>query len=178
MANNKLKKIISDSGEKINVDAVQYHKCLEDPYLSLKAKGMFIYILATDQEYFSRYDFASKGTEKIDSIKSGIQELVDRGYVYYDKLEDNEGCVYVVGDTYGNYKIGLSNDFEKRLTSYRTAMPNEPEVIVVIKTKNMVDLEKKLHKKYKDRHIKNEWFRLTESDLEYLKSLESGAVHE
>lgn len=178
MGNSKLKKIISETGEKVNVDANQYYKCLEDSNLSLKAKGMFIYMLATDQEYFNYYDFASKGTEKIDAIKTGIQELVDCGYVYFDSLDKNEGYVYVIGDTYGNYKIGLSNNFEKRLNSYRTAMPNEPEVIAVIKTKDMSGLEKLLHKKYNDRHLKNEWFRLTKLDLDYLKKLESGANHE
>jgi hypothetical protein len=175
---NRFKKIISETGEKVKVDKSQYYKCLEDPNLSLKAKGMFIYMLATDQEFFSCYDFTSRGSDKTDSILSGMKELVDNGYVSYAQLEKNEGWVYVIGDTYGNYKIGFTNDFEKRLNSYRTSMPNEPEVIAIIKTKDMSGLEKRLHNKYKDRHIKNEWFKLTKSDLEYLKSLESGAVHE
>jgi predicted GIY-YIG superfamily endonuclease len=175
---NKLKKIISDNSNKIMVDAVQYNKCLEDPNLSLKAKGMFAFILASDQEFFTCYDFAIRGSEKIDAIKSGLQELVDNGYVYYGTLENGEGWVYIIGDTYGNYKIGLTNDLEKRLNSYRTSMPNEPEIIAVIQTKDMQSLEKQLHIKYKDRHIKNEWFRLTNSDLLYLKSLEGSAVHE
>lgn len=61
------------------------------------------------------------------------------------------------------YKIGKSKNVEKRIQSFKTALPNL-EIIHVIE----YDVEKFLHKKFENQNVGGEWFTLSNKDLEYL----------
>ena len=87
------------------------------------------------------------------------------------------GYVYIL--KFGNiYKIGMSVDVEKRMQdisgAYRSTIPNMPypiELVCDIKTNAMSKLEKRLHRKYRERRTNGEWFELSDSDVEEIKAL-------
>jgi hypothetical protein len=63
-------------------------------------------------------------------------------------------------------KIGMSeNNFIDRLESMKTYCPNGVNVVGIIKTDNPKSLEKKLHLKFKHRHVSREFYRLTDKEV-------------
>ena len=73
------------------------------------------------------------------------------------------------------FKIGISSNVQnriKRLTA--TALPYETSLVCLIKfdTKGpALKLENSLHKRFADKRMNGEWFRLSPDDIEYIKSL-------
>lgn len=81
------------------------------------------------------------------------------------------GQLYLVGVLEGCYKIGRSGDSEKRLLSYSPKLPVTLTIHHRISTDNAEWLEGVLHRAFRHRRALGEWFRLTESDVELLKSV-------
>lgn len=75
------------------------------------------------------------------------------------------GEVYLVGVLEGCYKIGRSNDSEKRLLSYSPKLPVTLTIHHRISTDNSVWLESILHAAFAHRRCGGEWFRLTGDDV-------------
>ena len=65
--------------------------------------------------------------------------------------------IYIV-ESGGLCKIGISNDFSKRLISLRTGNPNEIKVIDVIKHSEARLVENKAHEILRDKRRSGEWF--------------------
>lgn len=80
------------------------------------------------------------------------------------------GYVYVLRSEYG-YKIGRTKDVDKRKQSLGLKVPFTTEMIIVIQTDRMLDLEKDLHARFADKRINGEWFRLGEADLDVIRSI-------
>lgn len=89
----------------------------------------------------------------------------------------NSGYIYVMhleGTPY--YKIGKSIDPEQRrlvLMEGATLGPTTPQSIDIvhqIETNDMNHLERFMHKYYKHRHVRGEWYALTEGDLALLRT--------
>jgi predicted GIY-YIG superfamily endonuclease len=157
--------------DNILVNREQYAEILNDVRLSAKAKGMMSICFCFDKKYFTTHDFIVNELDKIDSITSGIKELIKYEYVLEKEMNANEGCVYILSDNYGNYKIGFAIDLAKRLRAYNTHSPHEPSIIKTIQSTDMRGTEKFLHDKFKAKHIRNEWYKLDTEDIEYIKSL-------
>lgn len=95
-----------------------------------------------------------------------------------DQQEDDDLCgsmsargyVYVITSSHGT-KIGISICPESRLFSIRVSVPFDIHLSVVIPTDNMLKMERSLHSKFADKHIRGEWFVLDNNDIEWLKSL-------
>src|SRR5699024_2628103 len=101
-------------------------KFLDDERLSYKAKGILTAMHLEGKEEFTYFELSKMSTDKIDSILSGLRELKKYGYITEDKtLKDGQGFIYVIGDHYGNYKIGKTKDVLKRINSFKTVMPYE-----------------------------------------------------
>lgn len=65
---------------------------LNDPSVSLKAKGLFAYMdCKSDMWNFTIRSMATQIKEGRDSIQLGLQELKDAGYLTYHKLNSGEG---------------------------------------------------------------------------------------
>jgi len=65
-----------------------------------------------------------------------------------------------------NYKIGCSKtNATKRKDTLQTGNPNELEITHVFKTEHPFKLEKMLHNHYKNNHLLNEWFELTNEEV-------------
>jgi len=87
------------------------------------------------------------------------------------------GYVYVV-EGGGYYKIGLSNDVDRRLTQLAVQPPFELTVIHIIETDDMFGLEAELHEVFTDKRVRGEWFELDEEDIEWLLTTYEGARHD
>lgn len=67
------------------------------------------------------------------------------------------------------YKIGRSNDAERRAYDLRLQMPEKLELIHKIKTDDSIGIEEYWHKRFKDKRKNGEWFELTRQDVEIFK---------
>ena len=144
---------------------------LHNTRLSWKARGLFTFIYECKDKTCDFDDIFRSSKDSIDSINGGIKELLKKKFISKVATGKDEGTVYIISDTYGSYKIGYAKSFYKRLKSYQTSLPYGPEVIKIIRSKNMRELEKELLNKYKEKRIRGEWFDLNEEDIQYLQNL-------
>lgn len=77
-----------------------------------------------------------------------------------------DGYVYFIMSTNKLVKIGVTKNVDRRLSELQTGSPGKMKLLGFIKTTKPYDLEKRLHKKYKDLRISGEWFNIHEVDVE------------
>lgn len=86
-----------------------------------------------------------------------------------------KGFIYIA--RCGQYhKIGLTNNFERRCKELTDNTPLEITWAYLIPTDDMRKLEAVLHKKYKDKRHKGEWFNLSEADVREIQDTLQGEV--
>lgn len=91
-------------------------------------------------------------------VKYGVtpQASSTSGYVYFLKAQ---GFYGVFSGIYGRYKIGLSNNVQRRLTELNGQQAPCPIVLKhYIEVNNMKDTEGRLHSQYKSSRKHGEWF--------------------
>jgi len=139
---------------------------LEDPNLSLKAKGIYCGICAAgDETPVSAGQLASMGPDGIDAVRTGIKELLAAGYV---EPADTQLYLYLI--RCGPYtKIGISDQPHRRLLS----LDSGPEPMTLEWWTAIADksVESDLHARYADKLVRREWFRLTGWDIFQIKGL-------
>jgi len=70
------------------------------------------------------------------------------------------------------FKIGFTRgDPKKRLKALSTGNPFKMEIVKVFETKFNTKLEANLHQQFKSKKIKNEWFLLTDDDVDNFISI-------
>ena len=74
-------------------------------------------------------------------------------------------CVYILKTGKNLYKIGKTNDLQRRLASYHTHLPLLFRVIRQYTAVNMSELEGSLHIVFQHKRVKGEWFELQPDDL-------------
>ncbi|SEM94490.1 T5orf172 domain-containing protein [Chitinophaga rupis] len=85
-------------------------------------------------------------------------------FVYMDQVQ-NGHSVYVLKTGKNLYKIGKTQDLQKRLSSYHTHLPIVFRLVRQYTTTLMDDLEASLHMAFQHKRVKGEWFELLPDDL-------------
>jgi hypothetical protein len=65
----------------------------------------------------------------------------------------------------GIYKIGVSQNVNRRLRDINAANPFSVEVLYFLSVTDAYDLEDKIHKAYEGAALQNEWFALSQNDV-------------
>ena len=80
----------------------------------------------------------------------------------------NQGYVYLLKA--GNYyKIGRSKNFERRVKEIKLQLPFPVKEIHVARVNDMVESEKKWHRRFKAKRANGEWFLLSDADVREFK---------
>ena len=83
----------------------------------------------------------------------------------YMEQVQNGKCVYILRTGKNLYKIGRTQDLQKRLASYHTHLPIIFRVIRQYSAENINELEESLHVVFQHKRVKGEWFELSNDDL-------------
>lgn len=82
-------------------------------------------------------------------------------------MENENGYVYVI-ECDGRYKIGKTTNFSSRFVEY-TKLFAEPITIFYEQVCNYCEVEKDLHRMFKHKNVRGEWFLLDGKDLVDIK---------
>ncbi|KYN89488.1 hypothetical protein ATY35_11080 [Vibrio cidicii] len=123
---------------------------------------------------FTRKD-AEKVAKLFDYSASTEKQRHDAYAKYKNYIVDNKAPRYLYIVRCGEselYKIGITNNLEKRLTEHQTGCPYTLKYVVWFEAdlddflgKEISYLETFLHKNYQSRRVRGEWFNLTYSHL-------------
>jgi hypothetical protein len=128
---------------------------------------------------FSRLGSKSQITEKLLAFCSGkdnfseLLAILNNLPTIKEPLQNEvtnasteNGFVYLL--IFGQeYKIGCSNNVERRFRELKTQMPYDGKIIHSIATGDPEGIEAYWHKYFKEKRLKGEWFKLSETDVKY-----------
>lgn len=100
-------------------------------------------------------------SEIINLISSGISKAIPKS----EKTASlKNGYVYLI--KFGEFfKIGRSNDFDRRLREIKTKLPEEGDLVHVMETDDPEGIEAYWHNRFKDKRARGEWFKLLNDDV-------------
>ena len=79
--------------------------------------------------------------------------------------------VYLVRTTEGLCKIGITQDMDTRINALKTVVPYGIETLHSLFHKDAKEIERDLHKRFADKRVNGEWFRLDEADIACIRAM-------
>ena len=125
--------------------------------------GLCNFLYKYDQEDINRMNkrLSKRQKETIDKISNKKTEKNESGLVYLLKSVQDDPV----------YKIGVTNNIDKRLPQIATKLPFKVKLEHKIEHDNIYQLESDLHNKFSDKRLNGEWFSLEMEDITYIKKL-------
>ncbi len=80
---------------------------------------------------------------------------------------DDPGIYFLLSPLANLIKIGCSGNVNTRVEDIKRVTPDELQLLAVIKTDRYQAAEELLHELFWSKHHRNEWFRITEEDVQF-----------
>lgn len=136
-----------------------------------------------------RINFTEKDHQNVVNLYKEDDRLTDfeRSEILFANLFQGEipRYLYVINQIGTNfYKIGITNDLNKRIRALQTGNPNTLNYVIAVqsdledsKGKEIIYLERFLHRNYKSRRKNGEWFQLSRLDVCKIFLFLSGTIY-
>ena len=142
-------------------------------YTSIQNKELPKYVLAEQAVLQLLLKYSSEVRANFIKAFKETRDALDNIYKLKElekilpEVDTNSSYVYIIKnmDT-GNIKIGVSNDVQKRLNTFRTG--NDCQLELVYKSvicSNSFSIESSVHEYFKDYRVRGEWFKVDESEV-------------
>lgn len=159
---------------KINLFVNFHNECSANYFINIPNTDEYIYDCIflvnciNDRIGFDDYNNDIELLKKdIPERKKEFEKIVTIRPEKKSKFKERKYKTYIMKDeSTGFYKIGRSVNPKYR---EKTLQSEKPTIRMIYFGK--IDIEKSLHKRFKDKRIRGEWFDLQETDINYIKSL-------
>ena len=131
----------------------------------------------TDRTIARRFRSKANMVNALSSWVSANKDYADVAAMLQDHLEPPsmeptrgavEGLVYLIKSG-AHYKIGRSDELERRVKEIRIALPEAASLVHSIRTDDPAGIEAYWHRRFADKRANGEWFKLTNADVAAVK---------